>query len=532
MKLQLFVDCLGVVHYDIWSNKKLNNIMRAFFNQKNNPSLESTEDLIERIKTTISIDDVKKIIKGTNDLGFAALVLAAKQNNSDLVKKIIKAGGKVNSEQSFFTTPLHWAVINKNLDLIFYLVDRGADIKVADESGNLPLHLLKSYNDITEEQALGVISVLAPHELCLGNRMIIDCIDKDGFSILHLAVMYENIALVKGVLTKGAQVNCKTFNISQDTAIHLAAKRNNIDMMRVLVEEFHADFDIENLEDWIKWAAVNGNSLLINYLIEIGQDVNAPYNFNSLLMLAARNNNLEACMLFVGKGANVNFRDGNAMSPLLWAASHNNFEACKLFVRNGAETNVRDRYGNAPLMLAVNHNNPGIIRLLVANKSDVNTKNNDGLTVLQMSVLNNTTEAITALVSLGAETSVLTQQQQEQFEEAIAVGKAELETRHKIHQSIFADAMETVDLGIDKIICRDLGLNCTKFLGPRDLKGIEGYHSLRPSVSNADNYNIVTGNLEQIHEEITENPRLQSFRERLKAQIETRKLTYQNLINT
>ena len=184
------------------------------------------------------------------------------------------------------------------------------------------------------------------------------------------------------------------------------------------------------------------------------------------------------------------------------------------------------------VLRCLNHNNPGIIRLLVANKSDVNTKNNDGLTVLQMAVLNNTTEAITALVSLGAETSVLTQQQQEQFEEAIAVGKAELETRHKIHQSIFADAMETVDLGIDKIICRDLGLICTKFLGPRDLKGIEGYHSLSPSVSNADNYNIVTGNLEQIHEEITENPRLQSFRERLKAQIETRKLTYLNLINT
>jgi ankyrin repeat protein len=75
--------------------------------------------------------------------GWTALHLAAFFGQKGAVKRLLEAGADLNapSRNSLKNTPLHAAAAGGHRDVSLMLIDRGADVRVADAGGHTPLHI-------------------------------------------------------------------------------------------------------------------------------------------------------------------------------------------------------------------------------------------------------------------------------------------------------------------------------------------------------------------------------------------------------
>ena len=72
------------------------------------------------------------------DNGMTALHWASSRDLA-MVKFLVGKGANVNAiSEDTGATPLHWA--SGNLPIVEFLVEKGADFRIADESGQTPLH--------------------------------------------------------------------------------------------------------------------------------------------------------------------------------------------------------------------------------------------------------------------------------------------------------------------------------------------------------------------------------------------------------
>lgn len=81
-----------------------------------------------------------------------ALYTAAKYSNYEMVKALIEAGAAINNDDR---SPLHCACANNDLAIIKILLQNGANVKVVDEKGRVPLELLlRSQNEENKPDTL------------------------------------------------------------------------------------------------------------------------------------------------------------------------------------------------------------------------------------------------------------------------------------------------------------------------------------------------------------------------------------------
>jgi len=73
----------------------------------------------------------------------------------------------------------------------------------------------------------------------------------------------------------------------------------------------------------------------------------------SLLSKAIKLKNYDAAKALIERGANVNQRNSNQLTPLFFAAIYGNREIAELLVKNGADFHARDEHRNTPLVYAL-----------------------------------------------------------------------------------------------------------------------------------------------------------------------------------
>jgi len=85
---------------------------------------------------------------------------------------------------------------------------------------------------------------------------------------------------------------------------------------------------------------------------------------DSVLILALKNNNIEAAKRLIAVGADVNVRDNDGMTPLMFAGRIGNSELVKQLVTKNADLTAKSSNGYTVLKYAKLSNNTGIIRFI------------------------------------------------------------------------------------------------------------------------------------------------------------------------
>lgn len=306
------------------------------------------------------------------------LVQAAKKGDLEQVKTLLAQGGDVNAEEDgrpvlmWAMDPKNWIrawpmlkesakkayLRSVNLDLVKFLVNRGADVNARDSG---------------------------------------------GLTALMFAVQAEDLAIVRFLVDKGADVNRKGSATGYRSDYAIASGRN---MWGRCIRQVHTALML---------ATESSDLEIMEFLIDKGADLNVKDDCGcTALMEAARRGNLEASEFLIRKGADVNASDKKGRTALLYTVSpwivwvhtshrrRKNAEIVRLLVDKGADVNASDKKGTTALMEAASLGNLEIVKFLIEKGADVNVKDKIGRKPLSYASANDKTAVVQYLKSLGA----------------------------------------------------------------------------------------------------------------------------------
>jgi len=145
------------------------------------------------------------------------LIEAVKSKNSEKAKILLLDGADINAEDKLGFTPLHWAIINGDIEMVKFLLKEDADIYFDIPNTALNFAKLKKQTEIAkilEERAQMdaklIQSVKTKNiediQYLLAQGASVNCLDEEGFSPLHYASYNGDIRIIEILLENGADI--------------------------------------------------------------------------------------------------------------------------------------------------------------------------------------------------------------------------------------------------------------------------------------------------------------------------------------
>ncbi len=218
---------------------------------------------------------------------------AIKKNDLTKVKSLLGDGADVNAVDSNLATSAMWAAYASDLQMLQYLISKGASIKN------------KGAIYINEE--------------------------KTGY--------YGNVI---GIAAGEGKLNILKYLV---------------EVGKLNLEDQEYDPATKTETGWtaLQWAASNGKLNEVKYLVEKGANINADYTADkgTPLTYALQSNHQDVAKHLIENGADVNKADSSGATPLMHAALANDFESCVLLWKNHANFFLKTNNGKIALDLAV-----------------------------------------------------------------------------------------------------------------------------------------------------------------------------------
>ncbi len=148
---------------------------------------------------------------------------AAKRGDVEATNLLLQQGANIDAADNSGETPLHIAAFNSSSEVGRVLLERGANIEAADKAGWTPLHYAaqKGHSE--------VVKVL------LDAKANIDAADKGGRTPLNYAAQWGHSEVVKILLEQGA--NKDAADNYGNTPLHDAAFNGRSEMVKALLEK-------------------------------------------------------------------------------------------------------------------------------------------------------------------------------------------------------------------------------------------------------------------------------------------------------
>ncbi|KAK5635755.1 hypothetical protein RRF57_011467 [Xylaria bambusicola] len=305
--------------------------------------------------------------------GWTPLGLASRENHGDLIRVLLDRGVDVNGRDIHDRTPLFYAtlygrqweairrVLLRTLDrtnaeddtkILELLLSRGANVNIADKSGETPLHAAVTCGHTSHVQ------------LFLDHGAQVDAPARNSMTPLHLAAMKRHDEIIELLLNKGAHVNTPN-KLDGRTPLHIA-----IDGGKPLPKKPSPNYGTRvnqfGYNDRIPFhIAVNGKeSAASRLLFEHGGWMNAPDGDNIMTppqQLATIN---KVVKILLGRGAQINTPNHTGKTALHIAAIFGYKKLTEMLVSYGAKTGISDNDSKTPLQLAVENGHSKIVELL------------------------------------------------------------------------------------------------------------------------------------------------------------------------
>ena len=286
---------------------------------KANAEKKATAKPDDKVKDAygFTVADRKKRVYGTQQIGgMTALLVAARDGQKDAVSALLDAGSDINqTSDTDHATPLILALINGHYDLAQFLLERGADPKLATSDGLAPLFALIDVQ-------------WAPHtwypQPVTANEHV------------------DYLDLAKALLKHGADPNA------------VIAKR-------LWFRSFANDetwFDVEGSTPFLR-AALAGDLAAMQLLVEHGANPNLATKSDTTPLMAAAGigwaaywtsnaptARLDAVKYCLDQGANVNAKDAKGYTALHGAAFRGDNETVKYLLSAGADIHATAKDGD------------------------------------------------------------------------------------------------------------------------------------------------------------------------------------------
>jgi len=301
----------------------------------------------------------------------ALAVVAQSQEVFDLLRKgdvaavkalVEKSPQLVEARDADGLTPLHYAVIDGNVELINYFIDKGAKLEAQNALVN-PLHLAAMRD---RKEAVAAL---------LKRGAVLETRDDYQRTALILCARERGQAATGRVLIEaGADINAA--DKFGSTALELAAWRGKADFVDLLLEKgARVPESGRQWQGMLSQAASNGLANLFRRLTDKSQDLKAvDPSGDWLLHSAAAGGSPEIVGLLLDKGFDPAKPDRFGWTPLHYAARDGRTDAARILIERGAPLNPRSIIGQTAYNVALERKMEGMAVLLAekgADKSDI-----------------------------------------------------------------------------------------------------------------------------------------------------------------
>ncbi|KAJ6667121.1 hypothetical protein lerEdw1_017099 [Lerista edwardsae] len=188
------------------------------------------------------------------------IVKATQYGLLERCKELVEAGFDVRQPDKENVTLLHWAAINNRLELVRFFISKGAVVdQLGGDLNSTPLHWA------IRQGHLSMVILL----LKFGADPTL--IDGEGYSSLHLAVLFQHMPVIAYLISKGQSID--TTDVNGRTPLMLSAhKIIGMEPTRFLLKFNPCVNAVDNVEKStaLHWAVLAGNVNAVDLLLEAG----------------------------------------------------------------------------------------------------------------------------------------------------------------------------------------------------------------------------------------------------------------------
>jgi ankyrin repeat protein/tetratricopeptide (TPR) repeat protein len=314
-------------------------------------------------------------MKRTAGVFFLCLILAGWAQSQEIfdalrkgdvaaVKALVEKSPQfVEARDNDGDTPLHYAAYGGNVELINYLIDKGAKLDLQDRQRKTPLHLAATYG------RKDAVAALLKRGAALETKD-----DYERTALILCARERGQAATGRVLIEAGADVNA--VDKFGSTALELAAWRGKAEFVDLLLEKgARVPESGRQWQGMLSEAAANGLTTLFRRLTEGRQDLktvdpSGVWLFHS----AAAGGSPEIVGLLLDKGFDPGKPDRFGWTPLHYAARDGRTDAARILIDRGAPLDIRTIMGQTPYNVALERKMEAVAGLLTgrgADKSDI-----------------------------------------------------------------------------------------------------------------------------------------------------------------
>jgi len=302
-----------------------------------------------------------------DNYGLTPLCYALLKNNKEMIELLIRNNADLNVYYNDIDTPLFYALKHNNKSLVKLLIKYNVDLNQKNANEKLPLNYIITHNQITNLKLLlkskkvnlpefinNIPTIIYTMRYCNSaiSRILIDneiktnYTDKYNNTILFYAVQYNKPQIITSLISNKFDIN--HINNKDKSIIHYVSNtQNGFNILTLLLNNgFNQTLLVKYLVDRFIFSYNMNFILLIHNKIKFNfYDYKYDYKFYkglTVLHAAAFNHDINVLKYFYINNKTINIDDDNndyKLTPLMCAIKSNNLEGIKFLVSKCANLN-------------------------------------------------------------------------------------------------------------------------------------------------------------------------------------------------
>jgi ankyrin repeat protein len=345
------------------------------------------------------------------------IVRAAQAGSRAKVEKLLDNGEDIEAcHLPTKRTALAVACHCGNIEVVAFLINRGAKLNPRDVDLSTPLHLAASQGH------------LQTVDLLLQVPLKTEARDSSKRTPLWVAAEGGHTNVVELLLKHGARI--KTRADDQLTPLHAAAKEGHEGTVELLLRSnSHIESRDVHFMTALHYACDNGHLLVVDLLIRKGAYIESVGNDSKLpLIFAAASGRLDVVELLAKKKASLENTDDKDRNAMHWATRNGHVKVAEFLSEQGLSIHTPDADGLSPIHLAVIGCQLGTIDFLLKKTAKVEARCRAGRTPIHYACETDNAEIVRLLLAAGAN----------------AEAETRGDTRRPIHLAAASGSVETI----------------------------------------------------------------------------------------